>query len=76
MPDLTQHSAFKQLFSEVIKNGGEVSKLFAETYPKKQIKCYVKESFPHFLVTDGFFYVPCYFTKKAVDDFKAKFGNF
>ena len=42
---------------------------------KKQIKCFVKESFPHFLVTDGFFFVPCYFTRKAVDDFKAKFTN-
>lgn len=39
---------------------------------KKQIKCYVKESFPHFLVTDNHFYVPAYMTKKCVDDFHAK----
>jgi uncharacterized protein (UPF0216 family) len=73
MPESTaQQSAFKQLFSDVIKNGGEISKQFADKYPRKQIKCYVKESFPHFLVTDGFFYVPCYFTKKAIDEFKTK----
>ena len=35
----------------------------------------MKESFPNFLVTDGFFYIPCYFTKKAFDDFKAKFPS-
>jgi hypothetical protein len=27
------------------------------------------------LVTDGFFYVPCYFTKKAIDEFHQKFSN-
>jgi len=58
----------------MIKNGGDFSKL-SESIPKKQIKCFVKESFPHFLVTDNFFYVACYFTKKVVDDFKAKYPN-
>jgi len=62
-------SAFKQLYSDMIKNGGDSS------IPKKTIKCYVKESFPHFLVTDGFFYVPCYFSKKAVDEFHSRFSN-
>jgi len=62
-------SAFKQLYSDMFTNGGKGS------IPKKTIKCYVKESFPHFLVTDGFFYVACYFTKKAVDEFHSKFGN-
>lgn len=47
----------------------------SENIPKKQIKCFVKESFPYFLVTDNFFFVACYFTKKAVDDFKAKYSN-
>jgi hypothetical protein len=62
-------SAFKQLYSDMISSGG------AGAIPKKTIKCYVKESFPHFLVTDGFFYVACYFTKKAVDEFHSKFSN-
>lgn len=69
-----QQSAFKQLYSEMIKNGGDFSKL-SDNIPKKQIKCFVKESFPHFLVTDNFFYVACYFTRKAIDDFKSKFNN-
>ena len=42
---------------------------------KKHLKCYVKESFPHFLVTDGFFYVPLYFTKEAISEFRSKFSN-
>jgi len=67
-----QQSAFKQLYSEMFRNGGDFAKL---NVPKKQIKCYVKESFPHFLVTDNYFYVACYFTKKAVDEFKQKYSN-
>jgi len=66
---MTEVSAFKQLYSEMIKNGGDWNS------PKKTIKCYVKESFPHFLVTDGYFYVACYFTKKAVDEFHSKYSN-
>jgi hypothetical protein len=62
-------SAFKSLYSDMIRSGGSAN------VPKKTIKCYVKESFPHFLVTDGFFYVACYFTKKAVDEFHSKFNN-
>jgi hypothetical protein len=42
---------------------------------KKPIKCYVKESFPHFLVSDGYFFVPVYFTKEAVSEYKSKFSN-
>ena len=66
---MTEVSAFKQLYSDMFRHGGDSS------IPKKTIKCYVKESFPHFLVTDGFFYVACYFTKKAVDEFHSKFSN-
>ena len=69
-----QQSAFKQLYSEMVKNGGDFTKL-SDHIPKKQIKCFVKESFPHFLVTDNYFFVACYFTKKAVDDFRAKYPN-
>lgn len=72
-----QQSAFKQLYSEMFKNGGDFNKLSSSNpkVTKQQIKCYFKESFPHFLVTDNFFYVACYFTKKAVDDFKSKYSN-
>jgi hypothetical protein len=70
---MPQDSAFKQLFSEMFKAEGDFSKL-ASTQ-KNQIKCYVKESFPYFLVTDNYFYVACYFTKKAVDDFRNKYSS-
>ena len=66
---MSEVSAFKQLYSDMFRNGGRGS------IPKKTIKCYVKESFPHFLVTDGYFYVACYFTKRAVDEFHSKFSN-
>lgn len=65
-------SAFQQLFSDMIRSGGDFSKV---SNNKKPIKCYVKESFPHFLVTDNYFYVAAYFTKKAIDDFKSKHSN-
>jgi len=65
-------SAFQQLFSDMIRSGGDFSKV---SNNKKPIKCYVKESFPHFLVTDNYFYVAAYFTKKAVDDFKSRHSN-
>lgn len=66
---MSEVSAFKQLYADMFRHGGDSS------IPKKTIKCYVKESFPHFLVTDGFFYVACYFTKKAIDEFHSKFNN-
>lgn len=69
-------SAFKKLYSAMVQNGGDVSKVQGQFKDKsgqvKKIKCYVKESFPYFLVTDDHFYVQAYFTKKAVDDFKSK----
>ena len=58
----------------MIKNNGDFSKI-SESIPKKQIKCYVKESFPHFLVTDNFFFVACYFTKNSIEDFKTKYPS-
>jgi len=69
-------SAFKTLYSAMINSGGDLNKVQSEfkdaTGKVKKIKCFVKESFPYFLVTDNHFYVPCYFTKKAVDTFKSQ----
>ena len=67
-------SSFKYLYSLVFKNGGDLSKI-PDKVKKTAMKCFVKESSPYFLVTDDFFYVPCYFTKKAVDQFKASNSN-
>lgn len=68
--------AFDSAGDAVITNGGNLNKVQSEfkdnTGKVKKIKCFVKESFPYFLVTDTHFYVPCYFTKKAVDEFKDK----
>ena len=64
-----QVSAFKQLYTEVLKNGGDVSKLPSKIVNKK-IKCFVKESGRFFLVTDAWFYLPCYFIQMAVSEFK------
>lgn len=58
-------SAFKLIYKNMLESGRVPDKL------KKPIKCYVKETSPYFLVTDDWFYVPCYFTKKAVDGFKS-----
>jgi hypothetical protein len=66
-------SAFKQLYTDILKTGNLSN--IEKSIPKKQIRCFIKESFPHFLVTDNFFYIPCYFTKKAVDEFKNQFSN-
>lgn len=55
-------------------NGGDFSK-FSASQRSQSIKCYVKESFPYFLVSDNYHYVAVYFTKKAIDDFKAKNSN-
>jgi hypothetical protein len=66
-------SPFKQLYTDILKGGNFAS--IEKNIPKKQIRCFIKESFPHFLVTDDYFYIPCYFTKKAVDEFKNQFSN-
>jgi hypothetical protein len=62
-------SAFKLIYKNMLESGRVPDKL------KKPIKCYVKETSPYFLVTDDWFYVPCYFTKAAIMDFKQKFPN-
>lgn len=67
---MSEKSAFKALYTEMVASNGDFSKVNAKY--KKSIKVYVKESFPHFLISDGYFYVPAYFTKEAVKEFKDK----
>jgi len=73
MSKVAQQSAFKQLFTEMINQGGDFSKVSKDL--KKPLKTYVKESYPFFLVTDGFFFVQAHFTAEAVKEFRSKFGN-
>jgi hypothetical protein len=68
-----QQSAFKQLYTDMLAQGGDFSKVSKDL--KKPLKTYVKESYPFFLVTDGFFFVQAHFTKEAVAEFKSKFAN-
>jgi len=63
-------SAFKKLFTDLVNADGDSSKLFKESKPN--IKVFVKETSPYFLVSDSFFYVPAYFTQSALDEFKKK----
>lgn len=76
---MTESSAFKQLYSQMINSEGNLASVqntFKDGTGKvKKIKCFVKEAYPHFLVTDNHFYIPCYFTKKAVDGFKSTHSN-
>ena len=67
------NSAFKQLYSETFNQGGDFSKVGKDL--KKPIKCFVKESFPYFLLSDGYFFVPAYFTKEAIAEFRKSFSN-
>ena len=67
-------SAFKILFSEMINQAhGDWAKVNKDY--KKPLKCYVKEAYPYFLVTDGYFFIQAHFTREAVDEFRAKFGG-
>lgn len=67
-------SAFKQLFTDAIRNNGDASKYDANLH-KLTLSVFVKETSPYFLVSDGFFYVPAYFTKAALDDFNKRYPN-
>ena len=66
-------SAFKQLYSEFFNHEGDFSKV--QSGMKRPIKCLVTETFPYFLVTDGYFFVPAYFTKEAVSEYKGKYQH-
>ena len=64
-------SSFKKLYTDVISAGFDTKK----APNNKDLTVYVKESFPHFLVTDNYFFVRLYFTKKCVDNFKKSYPN-
>ena len=67
-------SAFKTLFTDLVNVGGNQAAQNAEL-AKQQIKVFVKETHPYFLVSDSYFYVPAYFTKAALDEFEKKFPS-
>lgn len=65
-------SAFKKLFTDLVNADGDSSKLFSSG-SKPNIKVFVKETNPYFLVSDSFFYVPAYFTDAAIKEYQSKF---
>jgi len=67
-------SAFKTLFTDMIKAGGDASKLNKSNL-KQQLRLYVKEASPHFLVSDSQYFVPAYFTPEAAVNFNSKFAS-
>ena len=67
-------SAFKTLYTEMIKAKGDYSALPTNLL-KKDLQVFVKESRPYFLVSDSFFYVPAYFTQAAMTEYSSKFSQ-
>jgi type IV secretory pathway component VirB8 len=67
-------SSFKKLYTDVISSGFDTKKVQKAT-GNRDLIVYVKESYPYFLVTDNYYFVRLYFTKKAVDSFKSQFKN-
>jgi hypothetical protein len=67
-------SAFKTLFTDMVNNGGDYSKL-SKDMTKQMLKVFVKETSPYFLISDSYFYVPAYFTKAALDEFEKKYPS-
>lgn len=67
-------SAFKTLFTDMVNANGDFTKINKDL-TKQNLRLYVKETHPYFLVSDSFFFVPAYFTKAAIDKFEKKFNN-
>jgi hypothetical protein len=61
-------SAFKTLLVKFLEAGGDITKVPIKY--RSSIKCFVKESQPNFLITDGVFFIAGHFTKEALDKFK------
>ncbi len=60
----TKNSAFKTLVFEMLKVNGDFSKLLPQIR-NSTIKCWVKQTYPRFLISDGTFYIQAYFTSEA-----------
>ena len=71
---MSDPSAFKTLYTQMIANGGNYDGL-PQSLLKKDLQVFVKESRPYFLVSDSFFYVPAYFTQAALAEYKSKFAS-
>ena len=57
-------SCFKTLIFELLAKGGDFKKI-REQIRNSKIKCWVKQTFPRFLISDGQFFMSASFTKEA-----------
>jgi hypothetical protein len=53
----------------MLSNEGDFSKL-GEGIKKSCIKCFVKETYPKFLISDGSYFISAYFTKEAFEKYQ------
>ncbi len=65
-------SAFKTLLVEMLGHEGVFEKINAKMR-NNCIKCFVKETTPHFLISDGSFFIRACFTEEAYSLFKEKY---
>ena len=72
--DSTQLPAFKTLLLELLKCEGDFSK-FNESLKKLKLKCYVKEVYPKFLLTDGSHFIEGYITQECFNKCHQKTGE-
>ena len=57
----------------MLKNDGDFTKL-SDAIKKSCIKCFVKETYPKFLISDGQFFVAAYLTKEAFEKHQKQQG--
>ena len=62
-------SAFKTLIYKMLATQGDFSQV-PESIRKSCIKCYVKETYPKFLISDGSYFMSAYFTKESLSSFE------
>lgn len=62
-------SAFKTLIVNMLAAQGDFSQI-SESIRKSSIKCYVKETYPKFLISDGSYFISAYFTKDCLSKFE------
>ena len=63
------YSAFKTLIFKMLAQQGDFTQI-PESIRKSCIKCYVKETYPKFLISDGSYFLSAYFTKEAMSSFE------
>lgn len=62
----TKYSCFKTLAFELLSKNGDFSKL-NEKIRNSKLKCWVKQTYPRFLISDGSFFMSAFFTKEAFE---------